>query len=102
MVLGIAVAVVVFFGLFLVVLRKFLFICKPNEILVFSGRKHTLPDGTTSGFKILHGGRGFRMPFFEEVSAMDMRLFPVEVVVNNGSAQVLINLRLTLNLRITK
>jgi hypothetical protein len=27
---------------------------------------------------------------------------PLEVVVNNGSAQVHINLRLTLNLRITK
>ena len=79
-----AVAIVAIFGLFLLVLRGFLFVCRPNEILVFSGRKHVLPDGTTSGYKILHGGRGFRMPFLESVSRMDMRLFAVEVVVHNA------------------
>lgn len=79
-----AVAVVVVFGLFLLLLRSFLFVCKPNEILIFSGRKHVLPDGTTSGYKILHGGRGFRMPFLESVSRMDMRLFAVEVTVHNA------------------
>jgi flotillin len=84
MVLMGAIGVVVLFGIFLVVLRRFLFICKPNEILVFSGRTHTLPDGTKSGYKILHGGRGFRMPFLEQVSTMDMRLFPVEVSVHNA------------------
>jgi flotillin len=83
-VLVVAVAVVVAFGLFLLLLRSFLFICKPNEILVFSGRRHVLPDGTTSGYKILHGGRGFRMPFLENVSRMDMRLFAVEVAVHNA------------------
>ena len=73
-----AVAVVV------VLLQRFLFICRPNEILVFSGRSHVLPDGTTSGYKILHGGRGFRMPFLETVGRMDMRLLSVEVSVHNA------------------
>src|SRR5262249_4261566 len=76
MILGGAVALVVLFGVIMLLLRRFLFICRPNEILVFSGRSHVLPDGTTSGYKILHGGRGFRMPFLETVSRMDMRLFP--------------------------
>jgi flotillin len=67
-----------------VVLQRFLFICKPNEVLVFSGRSHVLPDGTTSGYKILHGGRGFRMPFLESVGRMDMRLLSVEVSVHNA------------------
>jgi len=84
LVLVAAVAVVVAFGLFILLLRSFLFVCKPNEILVFSGRKHVLPDGTTSGYKILHGGRGFRMPFLESVARMDMRLFAVEVAVHNA------------------
>jgi flotillin len=78
------VAVIGAFGLVLLVLRSFLFVCRPNEILVFSGRKHTLPDGTTSGYKILHGGRGLRTPFLESVSRMDMRLFAVEVSVHNA------------------
>jgi len=84
LVLVIAVGVVVAFGVMLLVLRAFLFICRPNEILVFSGRKHVLPDGTTSGYKIIHGGRGLRMPFLETVSRMDMRLFAVEVTVHNA------------------
>src|SRR5689334_2646402 len=62
-----AVGMVVLFGLVLLVLRQFLFICRPNEILVFSGRRHKLPDGTVSGFKILRGGRGLRLPFLEMV-----------------------------------
>ena len=83
-VLGAAVGVVLAFAVFVVILQRFLFICRPNEILVFSGRKHRLPDGTESGYKILRGGRGFRMPFIEMVSQMDMRLFPVEVRVHNA------------------
>ena len=75
---------VVGFAVVILILRSFLFICQPNEILVFSGRKHTLPDGTQSGYKILHGGRGLRMPFLESVSRMDMRLFAVEVAVQNA------------------
>jgi flotillin len=84
LVLVAAVAAVAAFGILLLILRRFLFICGPNEILVFSGRRHVLPDGTVSGYKILHGGRGLRLPFLEAVSRMDMRLFPVEVAVQNA------------------
>ena len=76
----------VVFGLVLVValIKRFLFICGPHEIVVFSGRAHRLPDGSTSNYKILHGGRGFRLPFLEVVRKMDMRLFPVDVTVQNA------------------
>jgi flotillin len=62
----------------------FLVICKPNEVLVISGRSHALPDGSTVGYKVLHGGRGFRIPILEEVNRMDMRLIPVQVEVENA------------------
>ena len=76
----------VVFGLVLVValIKRFLFICGPHEIVVFSGRAQRLPDGSTSNYKILHGGRGFRLPFLEVVRKMDMRLFPVDVTVQNA------------------
>lgn len=83
-VIGPALGLVLIFALLLLVVRRFLYICSPNEILVFSGRTHKLGDGSMSGYKILHGGRGFRMPFLESVSRMDMRLFPVEVSVHNA------------------
>ncbi len=82
--LGSAGGVIVGFLILVGIIRRFLFICGPNEILVFSGRAHKLPDGSTSNYKIVQGGRGFRMPFLEVVRRMDMRLFPVEVMVQNA------------------
>jgi len=66
------------------IFSRFLCICKPNEILVISGRRHRLPDGSQVGYKVLHGGRGFRIPLLEEVNRMDMRLIPVQVEVQNA------------------
>ncbi len=77
-------AVVVGFILLIGVIKQLLFICGPHEILVFSGGKHKLSDGSTANFKIIRGGRGFRTPLLEVVRRMDMRLFPVEVVVQNA------------------
>ena len=79
-----AVAVVVGVAFLIFVVSRFLCICRPNEILVISGRKHKLPDGSTVGYKLLHGGRGFRVPFLEEVNRMDMRIIPVMVEVSNS------------------
>jgi flotillin len=82
--LGGAVFVLVAFGILVWLLSNFLYVCKPNEILIFSGRKHRLKDGSQVGYKVLHGGRGFRVPLLESVSRMDMRLFPVEVGVQSA------------------
>jgi flotillin len=66
------------------VISRFLVICRPNEVVVISGRKNRLADGSTIGFKVLHGGRGFRFPLLEEVNRVDMRLIPVQVEVQNA------------------
>lgn len=79
-----AFAAVVACLLFFWVISIFLVICKPNEVLVISGRSHRLPDGSTVGYKVLHGGRGVRIPILEEVNRMDMRLIPVQVEVENA------------------
>lgn len=84
LVLSSAVGFVIALALLVLILKSFLFVCRPNEILIFSGRRHRLSDGTTSGYKILHGGRGLRLPFLETVNRMDMRLFTVEVAVHNA------------------
>ena len=72
------------FLIFFWIISIFLVICKPNEVLVISGRSHRLPDGSTVGYKVLHGGRGLRIPVLEEVNRMDMRLIPVQVEVENA------------------
>src|SRR5580698_5877497 len=82
--LGAGVAVVLALLVFTFMMSRFLFVCAPSEILIFSGRKHRLPDGSLVGFKVIHGGRGFRIPLLESVSRMDVRLFGVEVGVQNA------------------
>ena len=79
-----ALGLVVVLGFIAVLFSRFLCICKPNEIVVISGRRHRLPDGSVVGYKVLHGGRGFRVPLLEEVARMDMRLIPVSVEVQNS------------------
>ncbi len=79
-----AVGVVLLFGVIVLIVSQLLVICRPNEILVISGRRHKLPDGSVVGYKVLHGGRGFRVPMLEEVNRMDMRLIPVSVEVQNS------------------
>jgi flotillin len=84
MAFGVAVGVVIAFLVFAAILSRLLYICGPNEILVFSGRRHRLPDGSVVGFKVIHGGRALRIPLLESVSRMDVRLYGVEVAVTNA------------------
>jgi flotillin len=82
--IGRGVALVLVLLVVTFILSRLLYVCAPNEILVFSGRKHRLPDGSIVGFKVIHGGRAFRVPLLEGVSRMDVRLFGVEVGVQNA------------------
>jgi flotillin len=79
-----AVVAVVLSAVFVAVLRRFLFICRPHEILIFAGRKHTLDGGVSVGYKVVRRGWAVRTPLLETVSTMDMRLFMVEVSVSNA------------------
>jgi flotillin len=79
-----AVGTVLAITVALAVVRGLLFICRPNEALIFSGRKHRLPDGTEVGYRVVRRGWALRTPMLQTVSRMDMRLFMVEVSVANA------------------
>jgi flotillin len=79
-----ALLVVIGFWLVLLLLNQLLCICGPNEILVISGRRHVLTDGSSVGYQVLHGGRGIRIPILEEINRMDTRIIPVMVEVKNA------------------
>lgn len=83
-VLGASVLAVILLGAVLLIVQRLLYICPPNKVLIFSGRKHRLPDNSVVGYRVLHGGRGFRIPLLETVSELDMRIFPVQVAVQNA------------------
>lgn len=77
---GLASALVVLVA----VLKSFLYICKPNEILIFSGRQYQLEDGSSMGYRIVTGGRALRIPLFETIERMDLTTIPIDVSINNA------------------
>ena len=82
--LFVAVGSVIGLTIFIAIVRQFLYICRPNEVLLFAGRKHRLPDGAEVGYKVVRRGWALRTPLLETISRMDMRLFMVEVSVSNA------------------
>lgn len=68
----------------LVSLKRLLLISQPNEVIILSGRKRKLPNGDIVGYRIIRGGRAFRMPFIEKASRMSLETIPIELSVGNA------------------
>lgn len=83
-----AITLSVIFIVFLLVvfgiIRANLKICQPNEVLIFSGGKHRLPDGSTVGYRVIRGGRGFRIPLIEQVDRLNLNTIPIDLSVSNA------------------
>jgi flotillin len=60
-----------------------LYICEPNEVLIFSGRRRT-EGGQVHGYRIIKGGRGWRVPLFEIVDRLDLTNMIIEVEVRGA------------------
>jgi flotillin len=63
------------------VIKNLLFICQPNEVLIFSGGQSGSAGGRKVGYRIIKGGRAIRVPLFEVVDRMDLTNMPIEVQV---------------------
>ncbi|MGB3534630.1 MAG: SPFH domain-containing protein [Microcoleaceae cyanobacterium] len=77
------------FGVIVIIgfLNTFLQICKPNEILILSGRKHRTKEGLDVGYRVIFGGRTLCIPILETVKTMDLRTMPVPVEISNAYSQ---------------
>jgi flotillin len=78
--IGFVVGVLLLIGL----VRAFMYICRPNEILIFSGRRRHMADGESVGFRVITGGRAFRFPIVERVARMDMSIIPIDLAVHGA------------------
>ena len=58
-------------------------ICSPNEVIIFSGRRRKLA-GKTIGFRLVQGGRGFRLPLLEVVDRLDLTNMIIEIRVHGA------------------
>ncbi len=54
-----------------------LYICEPNEVLIFSGRG-------PRGYQVIKGGRRFRVPLIEKVDRIDLTNMIIDVHVENA------------------
>ena len=66
------------------IVRANLKICQPNEVLIFSGRKRQLGDGSSVGYRVIQGGRGFRIPIVERVDRIQLNTIPLDLTVANA------------------
>lgn len=89
---GLLMPIVVSLGIFGTILliwflNSFLCVCKPNEVVVLSGRKRKNFSGQEVGYRVLTGGRGIRIPILETVKRIDVTTMPVTVKVTNAYAK---------------
>lgn len=68
-------------------IRSFLCICKPNEVLVISGRKWRNEDGQEVGYRVIPGGRAIRIPIVETIERLSVNTMPVQVEIRNAYAK---------------
>jgi flotillin len=64
-----------------VIVQRLIYICQPNEVLVFSGTRRTVGQREV-GYRLIQGGRGIRIPLLEKVARLDLTNMIIEVPVN--------------------
>jgi flotillin len=71
---GIAIAVII---------KKLLYICQPNEVLIFSG-SHRNIGSRVVGYKSVKGGRKLKLPLVELVDSLDLTNMAINVEVHGA------------------
>ena len=76
-VLGLAVITAV------LVVKKLVHICQPNEVLIFAGPKREMGSRTV-GYRLVQGGRGIRIPLLERVHRLDLTNMSIDLRVEGA------------------
>ena len=99
---GIGIPVLVLVLIIWAFVKANLEICHPNEILVFSGRKRRLKDGTEVGYRIIKGGRGLKIPVVESVTRMSLTTIPIDLELSGAltNGVIPINIQAMANVKI--
>ena len=68
------------------IVSRIIYICPPNEVLIFSGAHRRIPggDGRIVGYRVVQGGRGIRIPLIEVVDRMDLTNMVIELRVQGA------------------
>lgn len=79
--IGVGIAAIM---LAIVFIKANLVICQPNEVVIISGRHRKLADGTEVGYRIIKGGRGFKIPIIESVRRLSLGIMPIEIRITKA------------------
>ncbi len=73
-------------GVILVILavQNLLIVVPPNKVLVISGRTRRTDEGDTLGYRVIRGGRAFRVPLLERIAWMDLTTIPLDLTIQNA------------------
>ncbi|MEC7984078.1 MAG: SPFH domain-containing protein [Myxococcota bacterium] len=69
------------------VAKNLVYVCGPNEVLIFSGGRRSDQGGKTRGYRLIKGGRGMRVPLLEVVDRLDLTNMIIDVAVSNAYAK---------------
>lgn len=85
--LGGVVLLLVLISLLVSTIKQLLVIVPPNMVAVITGRKRILDDGTSVGYRVVRGGRTFRIPILERTQWMALNTIPLTISVRNAIAK---------------
>ena len=91
-------------GLMLIIIffKANIVLCQPNELVVIAGRRRKRADGSRVGYRVLRGGRGFKLPLVESVARLPLTSLPVELfiekVMSRGMIPVTLEAKATVKL----
>ena len=85
------------------IVTSMMYICRPNEVLIVSGRKRTLPDGTVVGNTAVFGGRVLKLPAVEQIQRLDLTTLDVEIQIQNAYSKggIPLNVHAVANVKIS-
>jgi flotillin len=79
------VAVIASLIVLAMILSRIIYICPPNEVLIFSGGHRRLgTEDRVVGYRVVQGGRGIRIPLIEVVDRMDLTNMLIELRVQGA------------------
>lgn len=67
----------------IIIVNRLVLICQPNEVLVFSGSQRRQGNRVV-GYRVVQGGRAFRIPLLEKVSSLDLRNMVIDIRVDGA------------------
>lgn len=101
---SVTIALIIFLVIVIVgAINSLVQICDPNKILIISGRQYKRQDGEKLGYRVIYGGRTYRIPILETVRTMDLTTMPVPIEVTNAYAKggTPLNIQAIANVRIS-